>query len=472
MSDPRSLTPNQQSNTSAGTGKSITAFLEGLNDMANLTTDIDEGLQAFLKSVCEYSGWPVGHAYIWDKFSEQLLSSRNWYLKPGSSFEAFVEVSEQASFKVGLGLPGRVVESGKPLFIKNVMEDSNFPRNKQAKNLGVRGAFAVPIKIGKDTIAVAEFFAEEEAEASEMLMGLMLTAASQMARVFERNQRTKAIDSLVERFETDVLSIINEVNSATGSLAKMATEMRASSDNAGSSVTAISTTAKQTSADVSSVAEATTDLNAAIQELDNSTRKTADNVEQASSRSLNAKNSIDTLLKTASDIGSVRVEIEKLAKQTHMLSLNASIEAARAGGTAGQAFAVVAREVQELSKATSEQTERIGARVEAIFDAAQTVTKNVDEIHEGISVVSDLANQNRAALDRQKETAESIAADAHSAAEGTTSVASEVDTITTAITHTNASAIDVDRASRQVRDDISAITKQLSDFLEAVKQLI
>lgn len=79
------------------------------------------------------------------------------------------------------------------------------------------------------------------------------------------------------------------------------------------------------------------------------------------------------------EIGSVLRVISAIAKQTNLLALNATIEAARAG-SAGKSFAVVASEVKDLSKKTSEATEEIRTRIEAIQSSSGEVTKSIGEI--------------------------------------------------------------------------------------------
>ncbi len=74
--------------------------------------------------------------------------------------------------------------------------------------------------------------------------------------------------------------------------------------------------------------------------------------------------SFSTLLR---QIGGVATDIERIAKQTRLLSLNAGIEAARAG-EAGRGFAVVAGEVKSLAEETRTATDRIGDIVRALGD--------------------------------------------------------------------------------------------------------
>lgn len=85
-------------------------------------------------------------------------------------------------------------------------------------------------------------------------------------------------------------------------------------------------------------------------------------------------------------IGLIRV----IASQTNLLSLNASIEAARAGD-AGRGFAVVAQEVQKLAVQTDESIDIISESIMRINEQTAKVIQNNDEsfqdILNGVSLV-------------------------------------------------------------------------------------
>jgi methyl-accepting chemotaxis protein len=83
------------------------------------------------------------------------------------------------------------------------------------------------------------------------------------------------------------------------------------------------------------------------------------------------------LLDQARQVGDIVETVRDLATQSHVLSLNASIEAAKAG-EAGKSFGVVAQEVRALAEQSGESAARIGKIVEDILAAVQS-TRDMTE---------------------------------------------------------------------------------------------
>ena len=104
----------------------------------------DEILHRCLNIVCEYVGWPVGHLYVEaSDGTGELAPTAIWHLDNPEKFRVFRTVTERTRFAPGVGLPGRVLSSGEPAWIPDVQRDKNFPRNKLAKDIGVRGGIRV-----------------------------------------------------------------------------------------------------------------------------------------------------------------------------------------------------------------------------------------------------------------------------------------------------------------------------------------
>ena len=87
--------------------------------------------------------------------------------------------------------------------------------------------------------------------------------------------------------------------------------------------------------------------------------------------------------KRANEISSIVDTINLIAERTNLLSLNASIEAARAGD-AGRGFAVVAEEIRNLADRSAKATSDIAAIIKALQEVAREA---VDASNEGLRVV-------------------------------------------------------------------------------------
>lgn len=93
----------------------------------------------------------------------------------------------------------------------------------------------------------------------------------------------------------------------------------------------------------------------------------AANLQATFERMSEASEKVSSLSRRAEEIGGIVQLIEEVADQTNLLALNAAIEAARAG-EAGRGFAVVADEVRNLARRTSQATEDISTLVKSIQD--------------------------------------------------------------------------------------------------------
>jgi methyl-accepting chemotaxis protein len=94
--------------------------------------------------------------------------------------------------------------------------------------------------------------------------------------------------------------------------------------------------------------------------------------------------SLNNIRAQASKINAVTLAVTKVADQTNLLSLNAAIEAERAGD-AGAGFAVVAREIRRLADQSAQSSQEIEGTVHEMHDA---VTAGVAEVR-ALSLVVD-----------------------------------------------------------------------------------
>jgi PAS domain S-box-containing protein len=195
---------------------SLMRLLQLVAVAANEATTIEEALQVSIDHVCDYTGWPVGHAYrLAEHAPGQLASTGIWHLADRRQFETFRKVTERAAFTSKVGLPGRVLLTGKPAWITDVTRDSNFARVKLAKDIGVKAGFAFPVLVGVEVVAVLEFFSDEAREPNEPLLEVMAHIGTQLGRVVERERAREALRQREEHFRSlienasDIITILD-----------------------------------------------------------------------------------------------------------------------------------------------------------------------------------------------------------------------------------------------------------------------
>jgi PAS domain S-box-containing protein len=168
--------------------------------LAAQTDSLSDALQGCIDIVCELTGWPVGHVYLpAGNGGDQLIPTPIWHLEENDRYQMLHDATMQRCFALGEGLPGRIWQSGEPAWIRNVQEDSNFPRKRPG--IGVKGAFGFPIKIRDTLVAVLEFYTSEEMAPDDNLLVIVRSVGEQVGRVIERKRAEEALLEAKERAE-------------------------------------------------------------------------------------------------------------------------------------------------------------------------------------------------------------------------------------------------------------------------------
>jgi methyl-accepting chemotaxis protein len=154
--------------------------------------------------------------------------------------------------------------------------------------------------------------------------------------------------------------------------------------------------------------------------------------DQASAAAREASANVDRLRESSAAIGNVVNLIAQIARQTTLLALNSTIEAARAG-SAGRGFAVVATEVKALAVQTQSATEEITKKIDALQKDAAGSVNAVHRISQAIEAIRPVFETVNGAVAEQNETTSEIADNAATASHFIVSVgdsAAEIDSAT------------------------------------------
>lgn len=148
-----------------------------------------------LQTICEVAGVDLGVLWEVDRGAARLRYVDLWH-RPGADVAAFAAGTRARAFEPGIGLPGRVWQSGRPAWIPDVVRDDNFPRAGLAARSGLHAAFAFPIKLGEATTGVIEFFSREIREPDGPLLDMLAAMGSQIGQFIERLQAEASLNNL------------------------------------------------------------------------------------------------------------------------------------------------------------------------------------------------------------------------------------------------------------------------------------
>ncbi len=195
------------------------------------------------------------------------------------------------------------------------------------------------------------------------------------------------LNSLISQVQRSTIDLVSTANSLSAMTRTQSDEVK----NLGSTTTEIAAATKQISATSEELLQRMTRISTVTdhtQELANS-GQTAIGTMETTMRSLSdATHSISDRLAQISQktniIGTVTTTITKIADQTNLLSLNASIEAEKAGEY-GVGFAVLAREIRRLADQTAVATLDIERMIREMQDSVTGGVMEMDKFSEQVN---------------------------------------------------------------------------------------
>jgi len=212
--------------------------------------------------------------------------------------------------------------------------------------------------------------ANEESASSILQLG---SAVEQVAR---------SAAALQETLESSTSSV-HQVGESIGMVAASADSVQGVAEETAASITEMDRAIQEVGVHVRGASELTQRVSDTAEEGSRAVGATIDGIAEIREVTLGARSAIESLAEQIGEIGGIATVIATITDETNLLSLNAAIIAAQAGEH-GKAFAVVADQVKELARRTSQSTKEIEQRIDAIREHSR---RSVDAMAAGIAAV-------------------------------------------------------------------------------------
>jgi methyl-accepting chemotaxis protein len=271
------------------------------------------------------------------------------------------------------------------------------------------------------------------------------------------NSEAESIRQILELLEIELGGMIRQLERAASSVADGADATGATLAAVRQRTDALSARASEAQSTAAIFSQAAGKFADSAKGIGSQVRDAGKLADEAAAAAHEASANVDRLKESSAAIGNVVNLIAQIARQTTLLALNSTIEAARAG-TAGRGFAVVASEVKALAVQTQDATEEIKKKIDALQRDAAGSVEAVHRISQAIQAIRPVFENVNGAVAEQNATTEEMT--------------ENVATASSFIASVGSSAGEIDHAAKEAeahREHVANAGKAVTIFAQKLK---
>lgn len=282
--------------------------------------------------------------------------------------------------------------------------------------------------------------------------------------------RSRSVEEACHEFEGGSAATLSVIEQTAEKLAATSANMRDLAAESSRRAAAAAQNAAEVTTNVQTVAAATEELTASINDISSRAAAGAQNAQEAVQQADGTRKTVDALNAAVQKIGEVVSLINGIAAQTNLLALNATIEAARAG-EAGKGFAVVAGEVKSLANQTARATEDISHQIEDIQGATSNAVSAIGTMGETIAHINEAVAAIAQAAEQQQQATQEISASIQKAAQNTRLATEDVTQVAQSNQRTGEAAGDVMQSVSEQQEHQGQLKSAVETFISRVKSI-
>ncbi len=350
---------------------------------------------------------------------------------------------------------------------------------QRAMTVGLLGIFTMVLII----VIFANRFSARIRHANELAQAVAdcdLTKDAQITTNDETGQLLKAIDAMVGNLN----ALLLQVKHSTIQLVSTATRISGASKSQEVTIQDFGASTQQIATAVNEISATSRELLDTMRDVAASADETGHIAEDGRHQLVDMSQSMDNLSSAtgsiaaklavisekANNITKVVTTIGKVSEQTNLLSLNAAIEAEKAGEH-GQGFAVVAREIRRLAHQTAQATVNIDTMVHEMQAAVSSGVMEMDKFNEsvrsGVSEVGQLSQRLDEIINGVQNIAPrfiSVREGMEAQTQGAQQISEAMSTLRDGAARTTESLKEFDEATRALHAAVNGLRREVSKF--------
>ena len=147
-------------------------------------SDTRRAIEEQLERFCRQLNWSIGHVYLLDKASNQLVPTDIWYLDDPNHYREFCQVTARHRFTARQDVVGNILFSPEPVWVADVRSYPGYVRVDAARRVGIRSGLILPL-FHNGLIGVMEFYSTEKSQPDPRIVANIMQSSREIGSTLE-----------------------------------------------------------------------------------------------------------------------------------------------------------------------------------------------------------------------------------------------------------------------------------------------